>query len=166
MGSGRFASTRRDVTCHALDAELAVSDLALARSIGPVRDGSPFNRGAIEVVPRPSARYRIGQPLPVYFELYRVPADHRGRRSYTVEYTIKPAGPRPRSLWSRLLGRGDDPVQVRSVFEAVSQGADDFVHFTAGTKNLSPGEYVLEVEVIDGDGLRRVVREATFRVLE
>jgi GWxTD domain-containing protein len=165
-GSGRFASTRREVICHGMNEELAMSDLALARSIKPAREGSPFNRGAIEVVPRPSAKYRIGQPLPVYFELYRVPADHRGKHSYSVEYTIKPRVERRRSLWSRLIGRGEDPVQVSSSFRAVSNSADDFVQFTAGTKNLPAGEYVLAVEVTDGAELRRVTRETTFSLLK
>jgi hypothetical protein len=166
QGSGRFASARREVRCDDMEEGMAMSDLALARSITPAREGSPFNRGALEVVPRPSALYHTGWNVPVYFELYRVPTNFKGVRSYSVEYTIKPKEPRKRSVWSRLLGRGEDPVQVRSAFNAVAPGVDDFVRFTAGTKNLSPGEYVLEVVVTDSDALRRVAREITFQLVK
>jgi len=165
-GSGRFASTRREVRCHDMDEGMAMSDLMLTRSIAPARDGSSFNRGALEVVPRPSGRYRVGWPVPVYFELYHVPENYRGQRTYSVEYTIKPKEARSRSLWARLFRRGEDAIQVRSAFDAVAPGVDDFVRFTAGTKKLSPCEYVLEVAVTDGDALRRVVRETTFHLVK
>jgi GWxTD domain-containing protein len=160
---GRFASVRRQVDAHDLEGGIAMSDLALARTIGVAREASAFNRGALEVVPCPSARYRAGASVPVYFEVYHV----GGNGAYTVEYSVRPKGERPRSFWSRMLLRhADAPVQIRSSFEAVALGPQDAVHVAAGTKNLAPGDYVLEVAVTDHASSRRVVRETTFRLLK
>jgi hypothetical protein len=163
-GSGRFASARHEIECYNMDNNVAMSDLALARTIDMAKDGSPFNRGPLEVVPRPSGQYHVGQSVPVYFEVYHLGMGDKGARNYRVEYTIKPRTPHHRGLWSRMFGGGGEPVQVRSGFDAVSSGPDDVVHVSAGTGNLLPGDYVLEVAVTDGASSRRVVRDATFHL--
>jgi len=165
-GSGRFASAQREIECYNMDNGVAMSDLALARTIDMAKDGSPFNRGPLEVVPQPSGIYRAGAPVPVYFEVYHVGVSDHGGRAYRVEYTIKPRNEPHRSLWSRLFGGSDEPLQVRSGFDAVAPGPDDVVHVSAGTGNLPPGDYVLEVAVTDGATSRRVVRETSFHLLK
>jgi len=165
-GSDRFAAARREVECDDLDGGIAMSDLELARTIGAARNESAFNRGALEVVPRPSGRYLAGEPVPLYFEVYHIGADSGGARAYTVEYSVR-SKPGPRSLWSKLTFRGNDErVQVRSRFESVASGPDDAVHMSAITKNLEPGDYVLEVAVIDHASSHRVTRATTFRLLK
>lgn len=163
-GSGRFATVRREVECDDLDSGIAMSDLELARSIGSAREASAFNRGPLEVVPRPSGRYRAGQPLPVYFEVYHVGIDGSGAHRYTVEYSVKSR--RPRGLWSKLLFRNEESVQVRSSFEAAAPGPNDVVHVSAITRNLEPGDYILEVAVTDRASSRRAVRATTFRLMK
>ncbi|HKW14200.1 MAG TPA: GWxTD domain-containing protein [Candidatus Krumholzibacteria bacterium] len=165
-GSGRFAAVRREVECDDLDGGIAMSDLELARTIGSAREESAFNRGPLEVVPRPSCRYRAGQPVPLYFEVYHIGVDDRGARGYTVEYSVR-SKPGPQSMWSKLTFRGNESrVQVRSSFESVASGPEDAVHMSAITKNLDPGDYVLEVAVTDHASSRRATRSTTFRLLK
>ncbi|HEX5132712.1 MAG TPA: GWxTD domain-containing protein [Candidatus Krumholzibacteria bacterium] len=161
-GSGRFTSLRRAVVCHEMDDGLALSDLALARRIGPAREDSPFNRGPLEVVPRPSRHYALGAPVPVYFEIYHLGRGLDGSYGYTVEYTITPRSARPRSLWKRLVSRADEPLQVRSSFQSGAAGPDDVVHVAAETSNLWPGEFTLLVTVTDRATFRSASRETTF----
>jgi GWxTD domain-containing protein len=163
--SGRFTSTRRVVGCHDMEGGLAMSDLALARSIGRAREASPFNRGPLEVVPRPSGHYRLGAPVPVYFEVYHLGQNADGVYAYTVEYAITPRSERPRSLWRRFTSPAEEPVQVRSRFDAAAIAPDDVVHVAASTMNLWPGEFTLEVTVTDGVSGRRVSRETSFHLL-
>lgn len=163
-GSGRFATVRREVECDDLEGGIAMSDLELARTIGSARDVSAFNRGPLEVVPRPSGRYRAGQPVPVYFEVYHVGIDKHGARKYTVEYSVRST--EPRSLWSKLTFRKEPGVQVRSSFEAVAPGPHDAVHVSALTRNLDAGDYMLQVAVTDHASSRRVVRETKFRLMK
>lgn len=163
-GSGRFATVRREIVCDDLDGAISMSDLQLARTIGSARETSAFNRGPLEVVPRPSGRYRAGEPVPVYFEVYHLKIDGNGAYGYTVEYSVKSR--RPRSVWSKLTFRGEEGVKVRSSFEAASTGPNDVVHVSAITRNLDPGDYVLEVAVIDHASSKRVTRETPFRLLK
>ena len=163
-GSGRFASARREVECDDLDGGISMSDLELARTIGAAREESSFNRGPLEVVPRPSGRYRTGQPVPLYFEVYHIGSDGRGARAYTVEYSVGPPDRVPH--WKLLFRGNEERVQVRSSFETAATGPDDVVHMSAITKNLDPGDYVLEVAVTDRASSRRVSRSTTFRLLK
>lgn len=164
--TGKFTSLRRTVRCDDMDAGLALSDLSFARRIGPARDQSPFNRGPLEVVPRPAARYALPASVPVYFEVYHLGRGVGGRHGYTVEYAIRPTTDRRPGFWQRLLGRDDEPVQVRSTFRVVAPGAQDVVHFWLATENLSAGEYLLTVTIIDDATNRSVARERTFVLTE
>jgi hypothetical protein len=164
--TGKFTSLRRTVRCDDMDAGLAISDLSFARRIGPARNESPFNRGPLEVVPRPSARYDWPASIPVYFEVYHLGRAIGGRHGYTVEYAIRPATDRPPGFWNRLFGRDEEPVQVRSTFRAVAPGSQDVVHFALDTENLSAGEYVLTVTIIDDATNRSAERERTFVLTE
>jgi GWxTD domain-containing protein len=160
-GSGRFASMQRWVDCQSMEERPSMSDLALARAIGPARDASSFNRGPLEVVPRPSGQYRLGASVPVYFEVYSLEPDADGGYTYTVEYAITPVHSRPRSLWKRLTSPAEEPVQVRSRFDAAAAGPDDVVHVSADTRNLWPGEYTLAVTITDAAS-RRATRTTSF----
>jgi GWxTD domain-containing protein len=163
--SGRFTSLRREVAFHDMGEKPAMSDLALAREIGPAREESAFNRGAIEVVPRPSARYLVGDPVPVYFEVYHLGQDEDGLYPYTVEYTITPVRG-PRSFWQRFLGGPpEETVRARSRFDSAAPAPQDFVHVAVATEHLWPGEFRLAVTVTDRATSRRVTRETTFHLL-
>ena len=164
-GSGRFTSFRRVVGCHDMEGDLAMSDLALAREIGLAKETSPFNRGPLEVVPHPAGQYRLGAPVPVYFEVYHLGQNPNGIYNYTVEYSITPKTPPPRSLWRRFIGHVEEPLVVRSKFDTAAMGPDDVVHVSASTMNLWPGEFTLEVTVTDGVSSQRLSRETTFRLL-
>jgi len=166
QGTKRFATARRAVLCHDMEGAIAMSDLLLARRIDVAREESAFNRGPLEVVPRPSGIYKVGESVPVYFEVYNVGVDKAGAHGYTVEYAVKPKRDRPRSLWWRLTRKKEEALSVRSSFETASFGPHDVVHVSAVTRNLWAGEFVLEVAVIDAATSKRVTREVTFRLKE
>ena len=164
LGTKRFATARRTVMCHDMEGAIAMSDLLLARTIDVAREESAFNRGPLEVVPRPSGVYKVGESVPVYFEVYNIGVDKAGAHAYSVEYAVKPKRDRPRSLWWRLTRKKEEALSVRSSFETASFGPHDVVHVSAVTRNLWPGEFVLEVSVIDAATSKRVTRESTFRL--
>jgi GWxTD domain-containing protein len=164
--SRRFTSYRQELTCWDFEQPIAMSDVCLASRIGPVRENSAFNRGALEVVPHPSARYRTGAKVPLYFEVYNLSADSDGLRRYTVEYSISPQTPRPRGFFQSLVSHAEDPTTVVSRFNFTAYGPQDVVHVLVNTVNLWPGDYVLQVSAEDDVSSRRVDREVTFHLTE
>jgi len=78
--------------------DLSVSDMIFASKIAPADKQSPFNRGALEVVPHPLRRYIRGEPVPVYFEIYNLETDDGGCPTTTSSTTsFPPSSRRPSS---------------------------------------------------------------------
>lgn len=164
FGTGRFQSIRSDVTCRDFEGRLTISDVVFAGRIAPARSASPFNRGALYVRPHPLRRYRQGEAVPVYFEVYNLQLDRDGQASYTVSYRLTARSPRPAGFFGRS---GDDaPLDVASQFSSRSAGPYDVVDITLRSGNLWPGEYVLEVEITDDVSNAQTSREATFAIEE
>lgn len=165
MDSGNFASYSARVNCSDYEASLAVSDILFAYKIVPARKLSPFNRGALEVVPHPIRRYRKTMKIPVYFELYNLDVDDSGHSRYTVEYRIVSSTPRKRGFWG-WIRRKKTTIDVSSSFQASTQGTDDVVHITLGPEALWVGKYSLQVKIRDDISHKEASRESVFRIVE
>lgn len=161
--TGRFTSTQRDLACWDFERPLAMSDLCLARRIAPVTQTSPFNRGALEVVPHPTGHYAPGSGVPLYFEVYHLTPGSDGLYHYTVEYSLTPLTPRPKGFWKSLVsGKHEDPTTVVSRFNFTAHGSTDVVHVLVNSQNLWAGDYRLDVSVEDAISSRRATRQTTF----
>lgn len=163
--SGRFTSYKTDVTCEDLETKLALSDLCFASKIAPTSGQSPFNRGALQVVPHPIRRYPMSGSVPVYFEVYNLAQDTRGMSLYTVEYRITSKTPRAVSFWESLRGK-KPTLDVSSGFQGSNYGSENPVQIAIGTDNLWPGEWGLQVTITDEISQASAIREAAFNIVE
>jgi hypothetical protein len=143
--------------------DLAISDIVFASKIAPAERQSPFNRGALEVVPHPLRRYLRSEPVPVYFEIYNLEADDDGLSQYAVEYRIVPASAYKASFWDRF--DGERPI-VSSTFESSSHGTTDRIHISIDTDNLREGSYDLMITVRDDITQAVVYRKDSFTIVE
>jgi GWxTD domain-containing protein len=163
--SARVASYRTEVTCEDFESKLAVSDILFASFIRQTRRDSPFNRGALEVVPHPARRYRMGDSVPLYFEIYNMTVSGQSVASYTVEYRIVPLGP-AKSGWLDFAKGDNDPVDITSSFRASCNGPNDVVHIKLESDNLWEGVFDFHVKIIDELSHAEVEREASFTIIE
>jgi GWxTD domain-containing protein len=163
VGTRRFTSYKKDVTCRDLQSELALSDIIFASKVEATDQPSPFVRGALEVVPHPLRRYRAGAAIPIYFEVYNLNTTN-GRSLYTVEYRIVSLTPRAVGFWGRLRGK-KRTLDVASSFESSGSDIHDTVNIALGSDNLWPGDWELHVKIIDG-AYREVTRESRFTIVE
>jgi GWxTD domain-containing protein len=143
--------------------DLAVSDILFASKIAPAERQSPFNRGALEVVPHPIRHYRKGDVVPVYFEVYNLDLDDDGLSQFTVEYRIVPSTRRKSSFWDRY--DNERPI-VASKFESSSYGTTDPLYVSIDTDNLWEGAFDLMVTVTDELTQAVVFRKATFNIAD
>jgi hypothetical protein len=159
----RSSTYRTTMTYLDFRRDLAISDVLFASKIAPAERQSPFNRGALEVVPHPLRRYRKFDAVPVYFEVYNLELDDDGMSQYAVEYRIVPHLPRKKSFWDRFQG---EPPIVASRFQSSSYGSTDQLYISVGTENLSDGAFDLLVTVKDEITQDVVFRKATFQIIE
>lgn len=163
--SDRIASYRTEVTCKDFESKLAVSDILFASSIRPTDRDSPFNRGALEIVPHPARRYRRGASIPLYFEIYNMSMSGQNVASYTVEYSIVPQQA-AKSGWLNI-GKGKKlPVDITSSFRASTSGPHDAVHLKLESDNLWEGVFDLHVTIIDELSHAEVKQAAAFTIIE
>ncbi|MCI0451563.1 MAG: GWxTD domain-containing protein [Candidatus Latescibacteria bacterium] len=165
-GTGRFSSYRKHVSVDDLSRRPAMSTVCFSSRVAPVSRESAFNRGALEVVPKPSARYFIATSAPVYFEVYNLAPDDGGVHRYQVSYRVKPLTPAPKGLWKKIVGGSDESTVLASSFEAAAPGPQDVVYVFLKTDELWPGDYELDVSVTDGVSKRETSRTARFRLVE
>jgi GWxTD domain-containing protein len=162
--SGKLSSYRTDVTCVDFESKLAISDILFASAVRPAERESPFNRGALEIVPHASRRYRKSVPIPVYFEVYNLARDKNDISTYTVEYQVVPhvqksAGPSARE------SPGSRPGTASS-FKMSGSGPHDVVDLRLELENLWAGAFDLRVTVTDDLSHAKATRVGAFQIVE
>ncbi|NIO29821.1 MAG: GWxTD domain-containing protein [Candidatus Latescibacteria bacterium] len=163
--TGRIASYKKDIVCEDFDSKLAISDILFAGKISPATRISPFNRGALEVIPHPIRRYLRTGSIPVYCEVYNLGVNAQGLSSYIVEYRIIRNSPKELSFWLSRSERKSTP-DVSSSFRVAGHGPYDVVHIIVEAENLREGEFTFQVKIIDHVAAAEVAREAVFNIVE
>ena len=180
--TGKVSSYRTDVTCMDFESKLAVSDILFASAIRPAERVSPFNRGALEVVPHASRRYQKNDPVPIYFEVYNLARDKNDMSSYTVEYQVVPhvpgstrMGSGPAGARSGSTGSGSglvgkegvvSPSGPASSFRMSGGGPYDVVSLRLEPENLWVGAFDLHVTITDDLSHAEARRVAAFQIVE
>ncbi|UCH85501.1 MAG: GWxTD domain-containing protein [Candidatus Latescibacterota bacterium] len=142
-------------TVKYLSSDLTLSDILLWHT-PPDTDTWPIiARPDGYFVPNPSRKYRHGEDLRLYLEVYNLGLSAR-RSSYEITYSVFEAR-RPANPWVRI-GRGikwllqmdtsPNPVMSQT-FARTSDGYEASEQLAIDIESLKPGEYVLSVEVND-----------------
>ena len=164
--TGRFTSYQRVIQPERFDGPLALSTVCFSNGIQPAKEQSSFNRGSLEVVPKPSARYPVKTSVPVYFEIYNLARDDEGSCRYTVSYRVTSKTPPPKGLWKKLTGKDDDGAALTSRFQTTATGPHDVVYLFLKTEELWPGEFEFDVSVVDDVSRSETRRTGQFKLVE
>lgn len=161
--SARTSAYRTTVGFADYSGDLAISDILFAQKIAPAVRQSPFNRGALEVIPYPLRRYRQGDAIPIYFEVYNLGLGDDGMSSYTVEYRIVPHSGEKTRFWDRF---DSGTTVATSRFQSSGYSADEPLYVTIESENIKPGLYDFLVTVKDEHWQSVTYKRATFRIVE
>jgi|GEM_PF-1713633 len=131
-----------------------LSDIQLARSIRPSDGSGPFDKGNLGIEPEPSHCFRRSRPVNVYYEVYGLGLDERGRSSFRVTVRAVPiAVDRETGLLAGLRrlvgGRPGTPPHIASTFTYEREASSVPLHLALDLGPLRPGRYDLSVEVED-----------------
>lgn len=158
---GRSSSYWSNVMFKDFSGGLALSDVLFASRIGAAENNSPFNRGALEVVPHPARIYRQGEELPVYFELYNLRMENE-QTSYEISYRIAPHTTRKGGYWNE----GGGVPAIASSFNASGYNRDEPLYLVIRTENLKPGTYDFLISITDLVASDTVRRASAFKVVD
>lgn len=171
--SKRVGIVKAQVTVGRYDVEtLAISSLALANRLSQATEAERFRRGDLAVVPRLSKHFQVSQPLLVYYEIYNLTRNERGRTWYQTEYTIV-RHPEKRGLLSRVVSAIASPFGSRQRWESVSSTTEDrgssateIGKLEVDMSRATPGQYDLILTVTDMNSGQRAERKVGFTLVE
>jgi len=124
---------------------LELSDLLLANRIAP-RVEPTRGRHDYFVEPNPAMDYRPGQPVHLYWEIYRLAPDSSGVASYDVSVTIRLEAIQRRGMVARIVGNALDITGV------TPEGEDRIVLTYARESSVAGRERVPETLQLDLGG--------------
>ncbi len=128
----------------------AVSDLVFASSVTrDNRAGGAFLRGQYRIVPRPVRIYAPGEDVTVYFELYNLAQNSKGRGNYEVKYSL--FGTKVQRFTSFFGGNNEGTLEpgTSQTFENETVGPTASRHISLDTMTLPNDRYTLIIEATD-----------------
>lgn len=145
--------------------DLELSDLLLFDKVMPRKSaGSRLHWGAIVLrdyvlFPAPESRFRRGENLTVFFEVYN-PGVPPGAKEPALEVKCK--------FWKEGHLAAAVPVKILDYVGKVGDGESSVGHTAYGLsiplRSFQPGEYTLQVNVLDQVLKRNVSRQTSFQV--
>lgn len=128
----------------------AVSDLVFASSVTrDNRAGGAFLRGQYRIVPRPVRIYAPGEDVTVYFELYNLAQNSKGRGNYEVKYSL--FGTKVQRFTSLFGGNNEGTLEpgTSQTFENENAGPTASRHISLDTGTLPHDRYTIIIEATD-----------------
>jgi hypothetical protein len=128
---------------------LSLSTLKLAYDISPIKPSNRRHRDGLKIVPNPSKRFDIEDPIYVYYEIYDLVFNDRGSTNYTVDFSLTRSG--RKGFVKRVMGMfgsgNEYQISLQSVQEGDSRTESDYIVFDMS--KLRKGDYELTLEVTD-----------------
>lgn len=167
--SGRQGRYRQEVVIDNYDREfLQLSELQLAFSVVESNEAGKFRKGGLRVIPIPTRTFGRDQGVFVYYEIYQLKKDEFGQSRYKVEYSIRPKGVqgrKARGVISQLVRVLTGKKQELAVgYEQIGNSESEEVYMELDLKSAKPGQYILEIDVIDLNSGLTSNRETGFYV--
>lgn len=145
---------------------LAMSDIQLARSVGP---GDRFVRMGGAVVPHPVHAFRQDEEMVIYFELYGLTEDLPDIGRFTVTTEITSGQYRPEKGWvARFFARliPEKPLSISTRVIGTGPVPDTSYWFSLALSTLEQDNYDLRITVKDVRAGTEVSKTTAFTVLE
>ncbi|HNR66509.1 MAG TPA: hypothetical protein PKN04_03920 [bacterium] len=125
-----------------------LSDIVLAHSIAEREQAGEFVKNGLEIIPRPDRQFSRRQPIYLYYEIYHLPLDERGRANYELEYRVRSVGKQKRNLLAKitdLFSTNREKITNRVELDSRHTSVKDYL--ALDLSRLSAGSYELEIGV-------------------
>jgi len=156
---------RQDLTIESYDKQnLAISDIVLAWNFGDFTEEKMLQKNDIGILPNALGVYVENPVVHIYFELYNL-ALFDDKSNYRITYTIEPDDKNKTRIGKfaqKLLGKDKKSEQVAISTEYSGNSSNDFLYHTLTLAKPTPGEYHLNIEVLDLNSYEKTVKRKTF----
>jgi GWxTD domain-containing protein len=163
-GNQVFSHKQRVFVPDFSGSSLMMSNLELAYAIEPASSTSGFTMGSLSVVPNPLARCPLNRSLYLYFEVYNLTKDEKGKTAYTAEYQLTSLELEKPFLARLLTANKKTSITVPSEREGNEDWSPEYV--AIDVSELEPGKYQLQVKLTDKVAKKSVLRSITATVYQ
>ncbi|RMD96492.1 MAG: hypothetical protein D6814_11260, partial [Calditrichaeota bacterium] len=157
--ANRLGILRADFTCPNFPPDkLAMSDLQLSPRIVMLNPGlaesraeganhhDRFTKHGLRIMPLPGLSIDKSRVLNVYFEIYNLKQDARGRTKYELQYALKNFREK-KSIMGKLFGKKKQLLSVTEQRQGSQQNPIE--HIGIDLRQQPAGKFILEVSVHD-----------------
>ncbi len=144
--------------------KLAISDLVLAYNVQPSDKKSPYSFHDLQIIPNPSMKFKKGELVYIYFELYNLGLK-KGNTRYHVEQTVRPL--KTGNIFTnfkRLLGIGTKEISITRDQVGASRMASEYGAFDFSA--LPTGKKELIITVKDENTGQKVTKSVHFELVD
>ena len=132
---------------------LRMSGIEMARRILPETEEGKFVKEGLEVIPMPSLTFKRRKDVFLYFEIYNLRRDARGRTHYRIDYTLRRLkggiGNPILSGLGRLIGRRKEEDEVTTSHKSRGEAMQEIIHTALDLRKGKKGAHTLQVTVTD-----------------
>lgn len=131
-----------------------------------IQDVQVHNRRGIEIIPRPSLSFTPSEIVSVYFEIYGLKANPKGERAFRERITVSMVENKGGGIfglfgslkwWGKKKAKSLTLTFQRQPSEQSGPVAE---HFEIDTSELLPGNYSLQLEIVDNSS--KAKKEVTW----
>jgi tetratricopeptide (TPR) repeat protein len=130
---------------------LACSSLKIAHDIRPAGNAADRSRNALAITPNPLKAVKSTDPLHVYYEIYNLTLNEKGRTDYTMDFTLTGEG--RTGIFNRLFGGGGKyRISIQNRQSGGSKTVVDYIGFDV--RKAAPGKCELKLKIADHNASR------------
>ena len=148
--------------------ELDISDVMLAMDMSGADEEGLFTKDGINIYPHPAKQFNRNIPLYVYFEIYNLRLNNRGRSRFEVSTIVtdyiedKTGLSNIFAKAASILGLKKVKGLIESKYPYDGTSTIEKLHFGIDTAKLNPGLYTLIIEVKDKYSGKKLRRRQNF----
>jgi len=163
-GNQVFSHKQRAFVPDFSGSSLMMSDLELAYAIEPANSTSGFTMGSLSVVPNPLARCPLNRSLYLYFEVYNLAKDEKGKTAYTVEYQLTSLELEKPFLARLFTANKKTSITVPSERTGNEDWSPEYI--AIDVSDVEAGKYRLQVKLTDNIARKSVLRSITADIYQ
>jgi len=167
--SGNIGIAREKIKIKSFEeSKFDISDIMVAVDMSGAEGETVFTKDGINIFPNPGKQFNRNYPLYVYFEVYNLKIDDRGRTNFRVSTVITRFQKEESGIAdifnsvSKFLGFKKVKGLIENMYDYSDYKIDEKLHYGIDVSELEPGIYTLIIRIKDKNSGKEIESKQSF----